>query len=167
MSGQKVQKQHYEAKTYQPRGSVGYLLRRASALMGDVVDPAFAEAGFTFTQWTVLIRLQEGIPLNPKNICGELRHDSGALTRLLDQLAERGLIERSRGRLDRRTVDLHLTDAGRAVVAKLTPLVVEKLNLTLGDFSAEEHAEFGRLLQKFIDGLEVQLERPLPAGART
>jgi DNA-binding MarR family transcriptional regulator len=167
MFRQKMQKRHYDPQAYQPRSSVGYLIRRANGLMADVVDPAFAGAGFTFTQWIVLIRLREGIPLNPKDLCGELRHDSGALTRVLDQLAERGLIERSRGLADRRTVELRLTDAGREVVAGLTPLVVDKLNLSLADFSDDEHAQFGRLLQKFIRGLEqARLPADSTEGAR-
>src|ERR1700761_2632374 len=101
-----MSRQHYRVEGYQPRATIGYLVKRAHALMLDNMEPAFAEHGFTFIQWVVLIRLREGMTLNPKDICGEFRHDSGALTRVIDQLAERGLVERRRGIQDRRKVDL-------------------------------------------------------------
>jgi hypothetical protein len=73
------------------------------------------------------------------------RHDSGAPTRVIDQLAERGLLERVRR--DRRKMELQLT-LGRDTIEGLIPLVVEKLNLALGDFSGAEVHEFRRLLGK-------------------
>jgi DNA-binding MarR family transcriptional regulator len=73
------------------------------------------------------------------------RHDSGASTRVIDQLAERGLLERVRR--DRRKMELQLT-LGRDTIEALIPLVVEKLNLALGDFSGAEVHEFRRLFGK-------------------
>jgi DNA-binding MarR family transcriptional regulator len=79
------------------------------------------------------------------------RHDSGAPTRVIDQLAERGLFERVRR--DRRKMELQLT-LGRDTIEALIPLVVEKLNLALADFSSEEVQEFLRLLIKFNTTLQ-------------
>ena len=76
----------------------------------------------------------------------QYRHNSGALTRVIDQLAERGLLERMRRDRDRRKVELQLTAAGREAIESLIPLVVEKLNLALADFSSAEVKEFLRLL---------------------
>ena len=87
----------------------------------------------------MLAWLRDGIAVNPKDICAQFRHDSGALTRVIDQLAERGLLERSRRDRDRRKVELDLTPAGREVIESLVPLVVEKLNLALADFSAKRY----------------------------
>ncbi len=152
-------KQHYKAATYKAKASIGYLVKRAHALMHDNMDSAFAEQGFTFMQWVVMMYLRDGIALNPKDICGQFRHDSGALTRVIDQLAERGLLERVRGLVDRRTVDLHLTPAGRAAVEGLIPTVVGKLNTALADFSSAEVKEFTRLLNKLNDAMQLNLER--------
>jgi DNA-binding MarR family transcriptional regulator len=66
--------------------------------------------GFTFVQYLVLSWLRDGIALNSKDICFQFRHNSGALTRVIDQLAERGLLERIRRDRDRRKVDLQLTN---------------------------------------------------------
>jgi DNA-binding MarR family transcriptional regulator len=143
-----MSKQHYQASTYRAQTSIGYLIKRAHSMMLDVLEPVFEAHGFSFVQYQVLASLRDGIAVNPKDICAQFRHNSGALTRVIDQLAERGLLERSRRDRDRRKVELDLTAAGREVIETLVPLVVEKLNLALADFSSEEVQEFTRLLLK-------------------
>jgi DNA-binding MarR family transcriptional regulator len=134
------------------------MVKRVHALMMDGLEPAFAEHGFSFMQWVVLMYLRDGIALNPKHICTEFRHDSGALTRVLDQMEKRGLLERRRSTEDRREVELHLTDAGRETVESLIPLVVGKLNGALQDFTKVEVTELARLLNKLILGMEHEIE---------
>jgi DNA-binding MarR family transcriptional regulator len=149
-----MSKQHYQASTYRAQKSVGYLIKRAHSLMLDVMEPVLEECGFTFIQYVILSWLRDGIAVNPKDICFQFRHDSGALTRVIDQLAERGLLERIRRDRDRRKVELQLTPAGLGTIEALIPLVVEKLNLALADFSVAEFEEFLRLLVKLDNTLQ-------------
>jgi DNA-binding MarR family transcriptional regulator len=149
-----MSKQHYQVSTYRAQSSVGYLMKRAHSLMMDVLEPALGERGFSFIQYVILAWLRDGIAVNPKDICFQYRHNSGALTRVIDQLAERGLLERLRRDRDRRKVELQLTPAGHEAIASLIPLVVEKLNLALADFSGAEFEEFLRLLVKFNTTLQ-------------
>jgi DNA-binding MarR family transcriptional regulator len=149
-----MSKQHYNVSTYRAQESVGYLIKRAHSLMLDIMEPVLEERGFTFIQYVILSWLRDGIAVNPKDICFQYRHNSGALTRVIDQLAERGLLERIRRDRDRRKVELQLTPAGHEAIAGLIPLVVEKLNLALADFSGAEFEEFLRLLVKFNTTLQ-------------
>ncbi|MGB6307369.1 MAG: MarR family transcriptional regulator [Steroidobacteraceae bacterium] len=153
-----MSEQHYHASTYRAQTSIGYLAKRANSMMLDVLEPVFEAHGFTFVQYQVLASLRDGIAVNPKDICAQFRHNSGALTRVIDQLAERGLLERSRRDRDRRKVELELTAAGREVIESLVPLVVEKLNLALADFSSEEVHELTRLLLKLNVTLQSTVE---------
>src|ERR1700731_2096294 len=143
-----MSKQHYQVSTYKSQNSVGYLLKRAHSLMLAVLEPMLEERGFSFIQYVVLSSLRDGIAVNPKAICTQYRHDSGALTRVIDQLAERGLLERVRRDRDRRKVELQLTAAGRETIESLIPLVVDKLNEVLADYSKTEFQELLRLLMK-------------------
>src|SRR5689334_19625970 len=95
-------KQYYRAETYRARDSIGYLMKRVTSMMTDRIEASFESHGFTFTQWLVLMYLRDGIGITTAGICREMRHDSGALTRVIDQLEERGLITRNRSREDRR-----------------------------------------------------------------
>src|SRR6202790_2850799 len=153
-----MSKQHYQIETYRAQDSVGYLVKRTPSLMVDIMEPVFEARGFTFLQYVILSWLRDGIALNPRDICAQYRHDSGALTRVIDQLAERGLLERVRRDRDRRKVELQLTPAGRDTIEGLIPLVVEKLNLTLDDFSGEEVHELQRLLVKLNSRLLAAVE---------
>src|SRR6202451_3148158 len=136
-----MSKQHYQVSTYRAQNSIGYLTKRAHALMLDVMEPLLEERGFSFVQYVILSWLRDGIAVNPKDICVQYRHDSGALTRVIDQLAERGFLERIRRDRDRRKVELQLTPAGRKVIDSLIPLVVDKLNEALTDFTKAEVQE--------------------------
>ena len=149
-----MSKQHYQASTYRAQKSIGYLIKRVHSLMLDVLEPLLEERGFSFVQYVILSWLRDGIAVTPKDICSQYRHNSGALTRVIDQLAERGLLERMRRNRDRRKVELQLTPAGRATIEGLIPLVVDKLNLALADFSRAEVEEFLRLLVKLNTTLQ-------------
>ncbi|HEX4024483.1 MAG TPA: MarR family transcriptional regulator [Steroidobacteraceae bacterium] len=146
--------QHYRTETYRARTSVGYLLKRAHSLLVDHLEPVLATSGFTFTQWVVLMHLRDGLALNATVLCAQLRHDSGALTRIIDQLEKRGLVSRERSRQDRRSVRLHLTAAGRQTVDGTMPAVVALMNAALGGFSRTELADLTRLLIKLTGTLE-------------
>ena len=159
-----MSRQHYQAGSFRAQDSVGYLVKRAHSLMLDAIEPVFEARGFSFIQYIVLAWLRDGVALNPKDICARYRHDSGALTRVIDQLAERGLLERVRRDRDRRKVELQLTPAGRATVEGLIPLVVERLNLALAEFSSSEFNELKRLLVKLNTKLQSTVE-PTQAAA--
>lgn len=145
-------KQYYQTESYTTHNSVGYLVKRAHGLNLDALEPELAEHGLTFTQYAILMSIRDGIALNPKNLCVQLRHDSGALTRVLDQLEARGLVERHRSAGDRRAIELRLTKAGEESLRVVVPLVVARLNLALQDFSPTEVDELLRLLNKLISG---------------
>jgi DNA-binding MarR family transcriptional regulator len=161
-----MSEQHYYAATYTAQSSIGYLIKRAHAMMMDVLENLFADRGFSFIHYAILSWVRDGIAVNPKDICIQYRHDSGALTRVIDQLEERGLIERVRRGNDRRKVELQLTEAGRETVESLIPLVVDKLNLVLVDFSHEEVSEFKRLLIKLNTRLTTTLDTKASAEAK-
>jgi DNA-binding MarR family transcriptional regulator len=158
-----VPKHHYQASTYRAQNGIGYLIKRAHSLMLDVLEPVLEKHGFTFVQYVILSWLRDGIALNPRDICFQFRHNSGALTRVIDQLAARGLLERIRRDRDRRKVELQLTAGGRETIEILIPLVVQKLNLALADFSSAEVQEFLRLLIKLNTTLQSTVEPGMAA----
>jgi DNA-binding MarR family transcriptional regulator len=160
-----MSEQHYHASSYRAQDSIGYLIKRGQSMMMDVLEALFAERGFSFIHYVILTWVRDGIAVNPKDICTHYRHDSGALTRVIDQLEERGLLERVRRGNDRRKVELQLTEEGRKTVEILIPLVVDKLNLALADFSQEEAAELKRLLLKLNTRLAMTLDPKAPAEA--
>jgi DNA-binding MarR family transcriptional regulator len=147
-------KQFYRAETYRARDSIGYLMKRVTSMMMDRIEASFETHGFTFTQWVVLMYLRDDISVTPAGICREMRHDSGALTRVIDQLEERGLITRHRSREDRRVVELELTRSGRETAEMLIPITVNCLNNALDVFTIEESQQLKNMLQRMFAHLE-------------
>lgn len=150
---------HYDLKSFSSAESVGYLLKLAHALMHGEAAAAFEGHDLSFMQWLVLVKLREGVS-TATELCQIMWHDTGALTRLLDQLEERGFVERQRSAADRRVVKVQLTAAGRRKTTELMPLAIDRLNSALADFSKTEFEQFMRLLKKFIASLrEMERER--------
>ena len=133
----------YRPSDYGMKNSVGYLIRRTSNLMLPQLESLFADQALSFTQWTVLMALREWGNSTPVQIARDICHDTGSLTRILDELEERSLVARSRSETDRRSVTLSLTSQGLALVEMLLPRVVEHWNSLLDGFS---HAEIKLLI---------------------
>jgi DNA-binding MarR family transcriptional regulator len=144
---------HYDVKTFTSQQSIGYLLKMSQSLVHDRAAAAFAGHDLSFMQWIALMVLREKGSQTASELCRYMRHDNGALTRMLDLLEERGYVQRERSEEDRRVVKLQLTAAGKRKVTELMPLVVESLNETLADFSKAEFAELLRLLDKLVSGM--------------
>lgn len=91
-----------------------------------------------------------------RNIC----HDAGSLTRILDELEERGFVTRARSETDRRVVALTLTTKGLGVVETLLPRVVDFWNELLGDFSHLEIKLLVKLLGRLVEAADDQRSAP-------
>lgn len=152
--------QYYKAQGYQARRSIGYLLRHGGKLMTARIEVLFAREDISFVQWVILMNLRDGLHMTATELCQQLCHDSGALTRVIDQLEQRGLLCRERSKADRRVVALALTDEGRAVTESFLPRLVELYNTLLADFTdAEAHT-----LIDLLTRLTAKLAEPaLPA----
>jgi DNA-binding MarR family transcriptional regulator len=143
--------QHYRPRTYRSRDSVGYLIRRLYSLLLARFEGALAQADFTLTQWIVLAQLREGIARTASDLANDLDHDSGAITRVLDQLERRGFLSRRRSSQDRRVVELRLTPAGKAIAGDLLPLVVDQTNSALAPLSKSEFLQLHGYLVRLLD----------------
>jgi DNA-binding MarR family transcriptional regulator len=111
------------------------------------------------------MHLRDGLAGTASDLCCAFQHDSGALTRVLDQLEARGLIARQRSREDRRVVELALTPAGHKTITVLLPTVVEHMNAALAPLSQAEFDQFRGTLVKVLGHLNPDsLAGTLPAA---
>lgn len=84
--------------------------------------------------------------------------DTGAITRMLDRLVAKGVVERTRIPEDRRVVKLALTESGHALTDQILPIVAHALNLHLQGFSADETRMLLALLKRMICNGERHLQ---------
>ncbi|MEK7488861.1 MAG: MarR family transcriptional regulator, partial [Pseudomonadota bacterium] len=132
--------------------SIGFHLNKARNSLLLEMDSALRPLDINGQQMGILLALTRGMAGTPFEISKLLGIDSGLMTRMLDRLEEKGLLERSRSIDDRRVVNLTLTSKGRLVSAEIPSIAPEVLNERLKAFTPEEFDEFRRLLQKFVMG---------------
>jgi DNA-binding MarR family transcriptional regulator len=147
-------KPFYKLDEFDCRQSIGYLNRRLHNLLLPRAEALFADEELTFSHWVALVSLRDGIVATAAELARHMNHDTGATTRLVDQLEERGLVKRTRSNTDRRVVNLTLTPDGRACAKSLTPRVVNYWNGILGGFSHAEVATLIDLLARLGDSIE-------------
>lgn len=146
----------YRASNFKARRSVGYLIRRLNNLTVPHAQARFADQELTFTHWIALMSLRDGLASTASDIARHLGHDTGATTRLIDQLERRGLIARRRDATDRRVVNLSLTAAGYAVANELLPRTVNFWNDMFEGFTTAEVATLIELLTRLLARLEAE-----------
>src|SRR5271165_5689192 len=94
------------------------LLRAGRAVLARV-EPRFAAAGLTPTQFGVLEAILHKGTLSHRELSRKVLTSAGNMTDLVDKLEARGLVRRIRQKLDRRAVTVELTPAGRALIEPL------------------------------------------------
>ena len=92
----------------------------------------------------------------------EMDVDAGAITRLLDRLEAKGLVERLRSAADRRVVQLRLTPAGDAAAAKVPHVLAAVNNDFLQGFSESEWKQLRKLLDRMAANGQAMLAQKDP-----
>ncbi|MCQ4313161.1 MarR family transcriptional regulator [Pseudomonas stutzeri] len=92
-----------------------FALYSASLQMTKTYKPLLQSIGLTYPQYLAMLVLWERDGLTVSEISARLLTEPGSLTPLLKRLEAEGLISRTRSNTDERVVELHLTDAGRAL----------------------------------------------------
>lgn len=147
-------KPYYRLENFTAQTAVGALLRRLNNLMIPRAEARFADEDLTFSHWVTLMCLRDGLAATCADIARHLNHDSGATTRLVDQLEKRGLVLRVRSKTDRRVVHLSLTPQGKAMTRALAPRTMNFWNDMLDEFSTAEATILIDLLSRLLARME-------------
>ncbi|MFG1416661.1 MarR family transcriptional regulator [Xanthobacter sp. V0B-10] len=103
------------------------------------LDHRLAAIGLSDASWAPLVHLAEkGDGLCQKELALAVGIDDSTLVRLIDLLAERGLVERRPSTRDRRLKLLSLTPAGRAAVTDIRTKLARIEDQLLEDLSDAE-----------------------------
>lgn len=154
----------YSVEKFEPERSVGYLIKRAAKHSGALIESCFAGGELTSSHWIALAMVRHGQAENAAGLARQMGHDSGAVTRLVDQLEARGLLGRRRCPDDRRVVVLDITEAGERQFAAMTPLLLGAWNELLAGFEHQEVETLILLLTRLVAAFEArEADAVLPA----
>lgn len=154
----------YDGHDYVPTESVGHLLHQLMFAMRRDIEQRMAAHDLTAAQWLPLWKLKLGTAASAQELARQMGIDAGAMTRLLDRLEAKGLIERLRSRTDRRVVNLALTPAGEAVAQHVPQALADVNNAYLQGLSRAEWVQLRQLLQRMLANAPAPAEGDLVAG---
>jgi DNA-binding MarR family transcriptional regulator len=126
--------------------STSFLLKRLGLAAKDQAMEAYDRTGLHPYHHAVLAVLDEGSRETQGAIADALGYDHGQLVGLLDELEERGLVERRRDPVDRRRHIVRLTPDGKDALAKLRALARRLENEFLSALDDGERAQLHALL---------------------
>jgi MarR family 2-MHQ and catechol resistance regulon transcriptional repressor len=123
-------------------------LSRAKASVDARLNRLFPKYKLTESQFGTLEALLHLGPLCQTSLAGKLLTSGANVTTVVDNLEKRGLVQRVRSTEDRRFVRVHLTDAGRALIAEIFPLHARSIADAFTALSPAELEAFSSLCKK-------------------
>jgi MarR family transcriptional regulator, multiple antibiotic resistance protein MarR len=147
---QNRQKPIYAASRYVSHDNPLFLMNLLRTKYIAMLDAALSGQGITAAQWGILRMIFDGRGNTAAALCRHYGYDTGSMTRMLDRLADKGLIERQRCGDDRRQVLLALTGDGKKMVTSGVTEAVTALNHYVSGFSGDEVETLTGFLRRML-----------------
>jgi MarR family transcriptional regulator for hemolysin len=145
---------------------IAFTIMDVARLLKTHADQRARQYGMTRAQWAVLFRLDRSEGLKQSELAEILDLQPISLTRLLDRLADSGLIERRADPNDRRANRLFLTPAARPLLERLTKLSEGMMETVLDGLDDKSVECLLRDLHRLRDNLRSAINRnPSPQQA--
>lgn len=123
-----------------------FALYSTSLALTKAYKPLLEQLGLTYPQYLVMLVLWQHDEQLVKDIGARLHLDSGTLTPLLKRLEQAGLIRRQRNPADERSVQVCLSDAGRALRSQAGQIPLQILCA-----SGQSAATLGSLREQLLE----------------
>ncbi len=132
------------------------LIGKVSSAINRTFLRAFAseEIEITTEQWSVLACLWKTDGVTQQDLCNLTSKDKPSMTRLIDKLERRKLVNRISSINDRRINLIQLTEAGINLEVKATDIVQSIVTKTLSNISDEELNTSRNVLKKIMANLK-------------
>ncbi len=132
-----------------------YLLNRAGVRIATCFGEEVRPLGATLQMWRVLAALRESDGRRMGDLSQTTSIEVSTLTRLVDNMEQKGLVERRRDGEDARVVALHVTPAGKRLTQRILPIAERYEAVALKDFTPRE----AQLLKEALRRLYTNMDR--------
>lgn len=128
----------------------GFLVRRMWQIHVAMFLQETKGSGMTPLQFSILLVLQQEPELEQVELAYQVGLDRSNLSEILSRMVSGGLVKCSPGQRDRRAKVARLTAKGQQLIRKLSDQVRRSHELLLEDLSAQEKAQFIKLMKKVV-----------------
>jgi MarR family transcriptional regulator, transcriptional regulator for hemolysin len=136
---------------------IAFTVMDVARMLRTYADQRARQFGISRAQWGVLVRLDRSEGLKQSELAEILDLQPISLTRLLDRLAENGLIERRADPNDRRANRLYLMPAARPLLEQLAKLGQEMMHEVLAGLDSQANEQLLRDLGLMKDNLRAAI----------
>jgi DNA-binding MarR family transcriptional regulator len=134
--------------------SPGFLLNQAVLALNGAHDRALAPLGITGAQWTAIYLLHEDRARTVNELARAIGADSGATSRLVGRLFDKGLLTRDGEPGSRRRTPLALSAEARRRYPQLRATVAQTVARLTDGIPAEQLAQLSGTLEMIINNGE-------------
>lgn len=103
-------------------------------------------------QWRVMAVLGRYEPISANEVCDRTVMDKVAVSRAVQAMLRRGLVERTVDNRDRRRSALRLSKRGRSIHNEIVPMALEYERKLLQSLTEEERTALDSLLKRLLSG---------------
>jgi len=130
------------------RDRIPFLLYRAAEQSHSLANDMLARTGLTARQVGILTLVIEREPMTQKALGDLLRIDRTTMVSLIDDLEDKGFVERQRHPRDRRAFLVWPTESGLAAKVEAIGILDEQQQNFLAPLTAAEQQQLGALLKR-------------------
>lgn len=114
----------------------------------NALQKRFNEEGYDLTvdQWVLIDHVARNPGISQNTLADLTTKDAPTVTRIIDLLTKKGLVERRMAEDDRRKFLIHLTEAGQQKYAEVLPVVVDIRRRGWGGLSDDDYQHFVRIM---------------------
>jgi DNA-binding MarR family transcriptional regulator len=131
-------------------GELGFLVSAARSAIWSSIEAELQPLDITAAQFVVFNSIAQGKGRTIGEFCRLLGYDSGAMTRLLDRIENKGLIRRVPNPEDRRSFLLELTPESRAVFPQAKKRVRAVFKRLLAGIDEKQAAVLRQSLEQLL-----------------
>lgn len=142
---------------FEIRQSPGYLINILARVTAGALQKAFKAAGYEITapQWTVLNFLWEEEGIHQEQLAANITRDRHNLSRIIDVMVRRGLVEKHNDPRDRRKTLLFLTPYGRELEKKLPSIAARTARQVFKGVSPGDIDALVRVCRRIMRNIEL------------
>jgi DNA-binding MarR family transcriptional regulator len=134
--------------------SVGILTNVTNKKLVRYLNTNLERFNITTEQWIVLLKLSGKNKISQKSLAEIVNKDQPTLTRILDILEKKSLIERHPNEKDRRCFVLHITEKGTALKEKIEPFLENVFEVILQGIPSENLNMYTKVLLQLNENID-------------
>lgn len=128
----------------------GHLLRRLNQIAIAIFIEETTDTDLTTVQYAALKMAQEIPNIDQASLSSMIAIDKTSMVKVLDRLAEKGLITRTRSQTDRRSNLLNVTEAGLAVLRQVDSVIDRIEQRILAPLNKFDQTKFLKMLTQLV-----------------